>query len=351
MVVLLMALHLMAAALVAVLCRLKVFHLPPAIFPAVFLLPLWGPVFAAVMELHVRGGEKGDEEAGMGRFGITDEVYRNIRMEKEGVEDVLPIEDVLVSGTPVQRRRLLLSVLHTGPESFVKPLRTAGVNDDTEVVHYAVTALVELRSSFSQRIAEMERQLRAHRSDPKILLAGADLDEEYVRSGIPEDAERKERLAHCRNLLERYLQYRTWQEEGPGAGPYSRTKTDGRGGSAQWAADRASLLKRLGRVCLMQEDYAAAEQIGERLTREMPDCEDGYLLVLRARAGARNGEGIAELIGTIRQRNLYLSPQGRREIAFWLPEKDGRRPAQNSLNDVSGGDFRKDRGPALSGML
>ena len=192
MIILLMSIHLAAALLLFLGWLNGVIHMSPALLPAAFLLPLWGPLCVVVYELHFRGGEKADQEAESIRFGITDEVYRNVRMDKGGVEDVLPIEDVLVSGSPRQRRSLLLSVLHSGPRDFVRSLRIAGVNDDTEVVHYAVTALVEIRSEYTQRIAEMEKKLSACPGDPRILLAYANLDEEYLRSGIPEESEKTE---------------------------------------------------------------------------------------------------------------------------------------------------------------
>ena len=160
MTILLIIIHLAAVFAVTAARSRGILHFPVSMFPAVFILPFWGTAFALVAEAHMRRGEKADEEPEQGRFGITDEVYRSIRMDKDDMSGVLPIGDVLETGTPVRRRSLLLSVLHEGPAPFVKPLRLAGVNDDTEVVHYAVTALSELRSEFEQRIEEILSRLR-----------------------------------------------------------------------------------------------------------------------------------------------------------------------------------------------
>ena len=284
MIILILAIHILAAAFLAAGWKQGRMHFPSSMLPIVLLLPLWGPVCALAVELHIRGGEKSDEEPGTGRFGITDEVYRSIRMEENGVSDVIPIEDVLENGTPVQRRKLLLSVLHSGAEPFVRPLRVAGVNDDTEVVHYAVTALVELRSDFNQRIAKMERLLEGNPADPQVLESYADLDEEYLKSGIPENGERLQILAHCRDMLERL---------------------------------RIRILNRLGRICLEQEDTAAAKKAGHALIRVCPDLEDGYMLVLRADAAAGDGQGVCGMIRSIRERNIYISPSAREELEFW----------------------------------
>lgn len=320
MVILLMSIHLAAAFLIAAARMTGVFHFPLSMFPALFILPLWGPLCAVAAEIHIRGGEKADEEAGMARFGITDEIYRNIRMEREGAEEVQPIEDVLSAGTPAQRRRLLLSVLNSGPESFVKPLRLAGVNDDTEVVHYAVTALVELRSSYTQKLFDMDRKLKERPYDLSVMLAAADLDEEYLESGIPEKSEKAGRAVHCRKVLEKLLEILSWQElEGRTAASVSSPPQNA--GKGKSFPDRGELFWRLGKICLLLEDAKGAEDAGRRMINEWPEREEGYLLVLRARAAASDGTGVLQAVRKIRESGIYLSPGARQELEFWDSRK------------------------------
>ena len=314
MILFLMIVHLIAVVLIIAAWRFKLISLAPSMIPLVCLLPLWGPVCAAVVELHVRGGEKADQEAGTGRFGITDEVYRSIRMDESSVSEILPIEDVLMDGTPEQRRSLLLSVLHSGPDPFVRPLRTAGVNDDTEVVHYAVTALVELRREYTQRLSKMEESLREHPNDPAVLMEAAELDEEYLQSGIPENNERSERLSHCRKILEQLLLYTSWQEKGADSGGLQQGKIQN--GDCQ----RILLLQKLGGICLMQEDARGADNAAAALMEEAPGNEAGYLMAVRARSLAGDGRGLAVILETLRQKGIYISPEGRAQLEFWESE-------------------------------
>lgn len=306
MIILLVIIHLAAALLLFLGWLNGVIHISPALLPANFLLPLWGPLCVVVYELHFRGGEKADQEAESIRFGITDEVYRNVRMDKGGVEDVLPIEDVLVSGSPRQRRSLLLSVLHSGPRDFVRSLRIAGVNDDTEVVHYAVTALVEIRSEYTQRIAEMEKKLSACPGDPRILLAYADLDEEYLKSGIPEESEKTELIADCRNKLEKCLGAVSWE-----------LRAAGNSGAVSNSGDRTAIMKRLAEICLLQGDNDSAEYYTGILQEENPYDGECCLLRVRAKALARDGGAIKEILSEADGRNVYFSPEQRKQIEFW----------------------------------
>ena len=316
MTILLIVFHIAGALFVTASWKRGQMHFSSAMLPAVFLLPLWGPACAVAAEIHIREGEKGDEEAGTGPFGITDQVYRSIRRDKKDMSGVLPIEDVLETGTPASRRSLLLSVLHEGPAPFVRPLRSAGINDDTEVVHYAVTALVELRSEYTQRIARMEAVYQKNPSNPKVLLEYADLDEEYLGTSIPDSSEKEERLAHCRAMIEELLNYLSWQETGSrGLHPSAGT------GETPQIRDihrkRVSLVKRLGDICLQQGDTETAEAAGRKLLEEIPDSEDGYMLILRAKAAERDGKGLAGVIRDVRSRGIYLSPAARDQIAFW----------------------------------
>ena len=107
MILLLMLIHLVLALAAFGGLRAGRLHFAPSLLPALFLLPLWGPMFVLVSEMHYLGGEKADEEPESRRFDITDEVYRSINMESGSVSEVRPIEDVLETGTPMQRRRLL----------------------------------------------------------------------------------------------------------------------------------------------------------------------------------------------------------------------------------------------------
>lgn len=316
MTILLMALHIVAAVCMITARRRGVMHFSSAMFPIVLLLPLWGPVCALAAELHILGGEKPDQEPDTGRFGITDEVYRSIRMDNDDMSGVLPIEDVLESGEPVRRRSLLLSVLHEGPAPFVRPLRTAGVNDDTEVVHYAVTALVELRSEYSQRISRMEKLYRQHPASAQIIEEYADLDEEYLQSGIPDSSERGERLAHCRSMLEKLLNYIGWQETGS-RGLSSSVNGKEKILKKKTQTETMRLLKRLGNICLQQGDTRAAEAAGQRLLAMDPAGEDGYMMILRAKAAAQDDRGVKKIISNVQKSGIYLSPSAREQIDFW----------------------------------
>jgi hypothetical protein len=133
------------------------------------------------------------------------------------------------------------------------------------------------------------------------------------------------RIAHCREMLEKALRNLDWEEKARGgktAGTRSgQTGKAGTNTGAGMYSRRASLLKRLGGICLDQQDAGAAEKAGRALVKDEPDREDGYLMILDARVLRRDGKGIAQIIKTIRDREIYLSPSARDQVAFWSTQE------------------------------
>ena len=104
---------------------------------------------------------------------IEDDIYRSIHIKPDdGVKETVPVEESLLFNPAVKRRKLLLNVLSQKASDYVSVLRRAGINDDTEVVHYAVTALVELRNEYTLRFDRMEQKMASRRADPRILRDG-----------------------------------------------------------------------------------------------------------------------------------------------------------------------------------
>ena len=57
----------------------------------------------------------------------------------------------------------------TNPKEYIQFLQRAGNNDDTEVVHYAVTAMVEISKENDYKLQDFERQYSLNPDDHKVL--------------------------------------------------------------------------------------------------------------------------------------------------------------------------------------
>ena len=89
---------------------------------------------------------------------VNEEIYKNIFQsgtEQEG--NIVPLEEALIVNEPELRRELIMNVLNDNPEEYVELLKQARMNEDVEVVHYAITAMVELSKEYDSKLQELER--------------------------------------------------------------------------------------------------------------------------------------------------------------------------------------------------
>jgi hypothetical protein len=70
-------------------------------------------------------------------------------------------------------------------------------------------------------------------------------------------------------------------------------------------------------MCLLQGDVEAAEKYTGMLQQENPFDGDCCMLRIRAKALVRDGSAIARIIREAQERNVYFSPEQRKQLEFW----------------------------------
>lgn len=187
-------------------------------------------------------------------FRVDDELHRSIRVEnREDAASTVPLEEALLLDSAEQRRKLILSVLTDDPVQYYDLLEQARLNDDSEVVHYAATAMAQI--SKQADAAQLQRQ-----------------------------------------QLERLLKMQL---------------------ADQPKEEQYGLGCRLAKVQLELAEYAAAEQTLGELTARWPVRETPWLLRLRSAAARKDGAELARWLAEMERAQVYLSAAGRREVDFW----------------------------------
>ena len=257
------------------------------------LVPLFGPACLISGELLGKKAPAGGEMLSLNENTAEDAVYRSIRVRPDNDADsIVPLEESLLINHPAKRRRLLLNVLNLDPSDYVEGLRKAGINDDTEVVHYAVTALVELRKEFNDRLFHIEEEIKESQ-DLASLQRYAAFDEEYLKTGLPENGERLERLNHYNQLLAQLL-----EEDSS-------------------ITDKASIDRKRAACFMAVRDYGKARHLLDRLIIKEPENEENYLLMLRCLSAMKDREGIDETLAALSANHVFLTKAGKEALAFW----------------------------------
>lgn len=119
---------------------------------------------------------------------VNEEIYKNIfQSGTEQEENIVPLEEALIVNEPELRRELIMNVLNDNPEEYVELLKQARMNEDVEVVHYAITAMVELSKEYDSKLQELERLHQISPEDPEVMEQYCEFMEEYLSQGLLEE--------------------------------------------------------------------------------------------------------------------------------------------------------------------
>lgn len=138
----LLAVHLAVCGGIWLLARTRVLEVEGYFAPVMLLVPLWGPL--CVLLLHTSNRLTGGclREQTLEKLHINEEIHKSILVaDDEGEDTVVPLEEALLVDSPAQKRKLILSVLTDDPAGYYDLLQQARMDNDSEVVHYASTAL------------------------------------------------------------------------------------------------------------------------------------------------------------------------------------------------------------------
>lgn len=282
--------HILFCLAIYILSRQGVFRATQLSVVLALLVPIWGPLCFIILEIKTRFFAGQARELGLEKLVINDEVHRSILMDEDTVaERVVPLEEALLLNDAATRRELMMDILYADPGDYVDQLQTARMNDDGEVVHYAVTALVELQKEYDLEFQRLERVLALDPDDEIALGEIIRLSERYLSSGLLDGNARRAELYRYSGYLGKRLE---------------QTKN-------------ASLMGRKIDADLKLGEYAAAEANILDFLKTWPEDERGYLFEIRYCAAMCDRRGIDEALEKLKENDIYISPSGREEVRFW----------------------------------
>ena len=168
-------------------------------------------------------------------------------------------------------------------------MQKAGNNDDTEVVHYAVTAMVEISKENDYTLQTLEREYAADPDDPQVLDRYAD----FLWSCLTQKLMQGQVEVINRELFHTLMEKKI--ALGGDITDYTRSVENNlRRGQFTLAGETLRQMKEL---------YAQHEEY--------------YLLRLQYLASLGRGEDIQALLAEIDDRHIFLSSKAKEVLAFW----------------------------------
>lgn len=258
-------------------------------FFVVLCLPIWGLLIVLVLHFQIWFEADDSIDVGVEKLKIESELYKSLTIEEKNGQNIIPIEEALLINSPRERRELIMDVLNDNPKEYVEFLQKAGNNEDTEVVHYAVTAMVEISKENDYLLQEFERQYVIEPDNPVLLEKYCD----FLWSCLVQNLMQGQVEMLNRELFSTLLQKKIAVGEN--------------------ITDYVRLIENE----LKRKNYTLADEYLRQMNTAYPKREEYYLLRVQYLAALGKGEDIRKLLTEIAENQVFLSSKSKEVLAFW----------------------------------
>lgn len=285
------AAHLICCALIFAGIRRGGLAVRRLVFWVLLMMPVWGPALALALHLQSRTKQTGVQEVEVEKFRLESELYKSIDLDAAQTSNgAVAIEEALIVNTPKERRGMVMDILNDNPRSYVEFLKMAGSNEDSEVVHYAVTAMAQISRENDQALWELEQRYAQDPNDPDTVRTYCDFLWRCLEQGLMQG--HVERMN--RNLFDALIRKKLTQGE-PLAADYIR------------GIENSMLMK----------NYAQSGAMLKAARERWPENEELLILNIRYLADMQRPRDIQTLLDEAEEKHYYLSAKAKEVMAFW----------------------------------
>lgn len=288
--IVLLTIHILLCVFSFLGIRTGFFKVHKYMFFVVLCLPFWG--FASLLFLHFEVLFKRDNsiEVGVEKMKLDSILYKGISVEENKNDDSLvAIEEALIINSPRERREIIMDVLNDNPKEYVEFLQKAGNNEDSEVVHYAVTAMVEISKENDDILQKLGNDYKQNPDNFEVLSRYSD----FLWTVLDQNLMSGQVEIMNRNLYSQLVSKKLKKDENPE--DYIR-----------YFENEFAL-----------ENYKTAGDILAKADERYGDLEEFILLKLKYYAALKKADKIKELIADIQSRKMFVSRKVKEAIAFW----------------------------------
>ncbi len=286
----LLIIHILICFFTFIGLHLGVLKVHKYMFFVVLCLPFWGSL--AVLFLHFGILFKQNETLNIDveKMKLDSLLYKGVAVEENKKDDtIVPIEEALIINSPMERRKIIMDVLNDNPKEYVEFLKKAGNNDDSEVVHYAVTAMVEISKDNDYMLQNLETEYVKNPDDLAVLTRYSN----FLWEVLQQDLMSGQVAILNRNLYSELVSKKLSMEEN--LEDYMR-----------YFENEFEL-----------GNYTVAGEIIQKADTLYSDCEELIPLKLKYYSRLGKGDKIKELIGDIQNKKMFVSRRVKEAIAFW----------------------------------
>ena len=284
------ALHLLVCLLILSAILNGKIKLKKYMFIIVLLLPFWGALIALILHFEIGFKNASATDIVSGKMSIESDFYRSISMDEKRWDKTVPIEEALLLNSAREKRAVIMDILNENPRDYLELLQKAGNNDDTEVVHYAVTAMVEISKENDYMLQQLEAEYNASPHDLDILSRYCDFLWDCLSQNLMQGQV---------EIMNRVLFSKLVRE-----------KLD--------IDQNLNDYNRLAQNELARKNLSEAKSIIAKIKKSWPYSEEYILLNIHYLILTNNGREIKKFINKINNSQIFLSAKTKEVLAFWV---------------------------------
>lgn len=281
--------HLFVCILVFVGIKAEILSVHKYMFFVALLVPFWGVLIVLILHFQIAFDAEDYAEIGVEKLKLESELYRSVTVEEKRADTAIPIEEALIINSARERRSIIMDVLNDNPVEYVEFLQKAGNNDDTEVVHYAVTAMVEISKENDYMLQKLEAEYAANPDDMDVLSSYID----FLWGCLSQNLMQGQVEVMNRELFAQLM----------------NKKIAVNGDITDYS--------RLVENELRRKNYDVAGALIDRMEEKWQDSEEYILLKIQYLAALGKGSEIQEFVKKTENSHIYLSSKTKEALAFW----------------------------------
>ena len=288
--IILMAIHIIVCLLLLVGIELNIIKVHRYMFFVALLLPFWGVLVLLMLHFQILFEKDDTIDVGVEKMKLESQLYKSITVDETSIAaTTVPIEEALLVNSPRERRSIIMDVLNDNPREYIEFLQKAGNNEDTEVVHYAVTAMVEISKENDYKLQDFERRYQIDPEDDVVLQEYTD----FLWNCLSQKLMMGQVEVINRELFSTLMQKKL--SKAPSVEDFSRAIEND----------------------LMRKEYSKACDNLAQMKKLYSDREEYYILKLKYLALNGKGYEIKKLIKDIENKEIFLTSKAKEVLAFW----------------------------------
>lgn len=283
------ALHILVCLLIFLGMFFRIIKLQKYMFILALLIPFWGAIIVLILHFELGFSSDATVNVSTNKMKLDSIAYKTVAVDEKRSDRTVPIEEALLINSSKEKRTIIMDILNENPREYVQFLQKAGNNDDTEVVHYAVTAMVEIAKENDYTLQALEAEYAENPLDLDVLSRYCDFLWNCLTNKLMQgQVEVMNRALFSKLVLEKLELHETLED-----------------------------CCRLTRNELARKYPDGIKQALDKMKKEWSQTEEYVLLKIEYLALLNKGSEIKKFIKKVNRSRIFLSSQAKEVLAFW----------------------------------